>query len=77
MEKDLEEIRVYSITKNYGKVSENLDLEKEKVKAIHILMPFLKDERIDNMVTFYVGMIEQQRNLVDNIYGFRKVSCMP
>ena len=68
MEEDLKEIkRVHSIAALYGKVSDNLDLEKEKVKAIHILIPFLKDERIDNLVTFYVGMIEQQCNLVDNI----------
>ena len=68
MEEDLKEIkRVHSIAALYGRVSDNLDLEKEKVKAIHILIPFLKDERIDNLVTFYVGMIEQQCNLVDNI----------
>ena len=68
MEMDLEEIdRVYSLVHRCGFVRENLDLEKEKVKAIHMLMPYLKDEKIDNFVTFYVGMIEQQCNLVDNI----------
>ena len=68
MEKDLEEIdRVYSLVHRYGFVRENLDLEKEKVKAIHMLMPYLKDEKIDNLVTFYIGIIEQQCNLVDNI----------
>ena len=65
---DLKEIdRVYSLVHRYGYVREILDLEKEKVKAIHMLMPYLKDEKIDNLVTSYVGMIEQQCNLTDNI----------
>lgn len=68
MKMDLEEIdRVYSLVHGYGFVRENLDLEKEKVKAIHMLMPYLKDEKIDNLVTSYVGMIEQQCNLTDSI----------
>lgn len=74
MEDDLYYLyHMFDLFAQHGFVSTELDLNKEKTKAIDLFMPYLENKKIDELCEHIVDKIMANGGACDTIIGMDKI----